>query len=76
MPAEAWHHIRITDDGNEIAVLITGPAISQKQGGQPVLRVRCPDESPRRYVAIYNRELIAEAPQESRNDNVVIRALR
>lgn len=76
MPAESWHHIRIADDGREIAVYMTGGAIPPTKDGEPVIRVRCPDDSRHHHIAIFNREFIASAPQESRIDNVVIRALR
>jgi hypothetical protein len=76
MPAEAWHHIRITDDGDRIAVYFTGPAVPRQSKQEPVMAVRCSNTFPRYFVAVYNREHIAESPQESRIDNVVIRRLR
>lgn len=75
IPAEEWHHVRITDDGERIAVYCTGPEIHEKDRNKPILEVRCTQETGSHHVAIYNREFLAEVPHESHIDNFVLSAL-
>lgn len=76
IPANQWHRVRITDDGEEIAVYITGPQIDERYRNTPVLRARCPGEFENHKIAIYNRELVGKAVHESRIDNFEIRTLK
>lgn len=76
MPSDAWHDIRITDDGAKIAVYVSGPEIPREQSAKPVLEVDC-DYSPlNRKIAFYNREMLAWTPHESHITDVLVRSLR
>lgn len=75
VPAEEWHHVRITDDGERIAVFCTGPEIHEKDPNRPILEVRCTEETGNHHVAIYNREFLAEVPHESHIDNFALSAI-
>ncbi len=72
---DVWHHLRITNDGERVAVYVTGPAVGDHDNDGPVLEVRCPTAPTARHVAIYNREQLAAIPHESYIDNVVIESL-
>lgn len=74
LPAEEWHHVRITDDGEIISVYVTGPLIQQPEDGKPLLEYRHPTSQGGRRFAIYNRELVS-FPHESCVRNLTVRAL-
>lgn len=76
MSPEAWHHIRITDDGRNVAVYMSGPAVADESSDTPILSAECPDVGVAGHIAIYNREELAGIPHESYIDNVVVTALR
>jgi hypothetical protein len=76
MPADAWHHVRITDDGATVRVYLSGPRIDRRYATTPVIAATPPGHFAGRRVAIHNRELVSNATHESHIDNVVIRALR
>ncbi len=75
MPADAWHHIRITDDGTTISVYMTGPKIDRQYTKTPVLQARLPGKFPSQRIAFYNREVVNNATHETHIDNVTIRSL-
>jgi hypothetical protein len=68
-PPDAWHHIRITDDGETIAVYLAGPEIEAKYATTPVVRARSHadfgDAGTPFHIAVYDRELVSEAEHES-----------
>jgi len=75
IPADEWHKIRITDDGETISVYMYGPEIGDRFTEKPLLQVRCPQKFEGHHIAIYNREFLNETPHESLIDNVVVRAI-
>lgn len=75
MPADAWHRIRVTDDGETIAVYVSGPAIKPDREAKPVLTARVPGKFAGRKIAISNRELTAGIPHESYVRKLSIRTL-
>ena len=73
IPAEEWHKIRITDDGEEISVYLSGPLIQPAGADTPALRLRHRSQGAGRHIAIYNREQTG-VPHESCIRNFVIYA--
>lgn len=69
LPADMWHDIRITDDGQRIALYIHGPEIPEQPGSQPFLSLLLPAQAQEYHVAIYNRELLADVVHESHIDD-------
>ena len=53
-----WHEIKVTDDGNTIAVYFGDDSV-------PVATVDVPDAAKHHHVAIYNREPVADVSKES-----------
>lgn len=70
-----WYRVRVTDDGAELAVYVSGPNIDPKDWKTPVLRFPHTGGFTQHRVAIYNRERAGEADHESHIDNFVIREL-
>jgi hypothetical protein len=70
-----WYHLRITDDGNTVAVFARGPEIERKYDKEPILIYEYKTSASEHRVSFFNREYIAGANHESRIDNVVIRRL-
>lgn len=75
LPAGEWHSIRVTDDGDTIAVYLYGPAVPPREKDAPLLTVRCPDDAAAHRIALYNRERVADVPHESHIDDVIVRRL-
>jgi hypothetical protein len=75
LPAETWHHVRITDDGEQISVYVSAEEGTDQDSDEPVLVADCPAGARKRHIAFYNRELVADIPHESWIDNIVIRRL-
>lgn len=75
LPAGEWHDIRITDDGETIAVYVQGPSITPHRQDEPILQVACPDTSNAHRIALYNRERLADVPHESHVDDFFLRRL-
>lgn len=69
IPAGAWHDIRITDDGENVAVYVSGPAVDEKNAREPVLTGRRRVPPAAHHVAVYNRELVGDAIHESHLDD-------
>ena len=76
LPAGEWHRIRITDDGEAVAVFVEGPSIDPKYKKEPILRVTVPAGLAGKRVAFFNREYVAGTNHESHVDNVTVRPLR
>lgn len=74
MPADAWHDLRITDNGETISVFMAGQAIDPKYATTPVLQCQCKERFPNHHVAVFNREWVA-FPHESYLDWVRIERL-
>lgn len=74
LPAERWHHVRITDDGDWIAVYVMGPAMPDSSCDTPILAARCPTRTGHGHIVLYNRECVAHIPHESCIDNLVVTA--
>lgn len=73
IPAEEWHTIRITDDGETINIYIKGPAIDQKYADTPIFTISPQGRFEGHRIAIYNREFAGRVPHESLIDNVQVR---
>jgi hypothetical protein len=65
LPAEEWHRIRVTDNGETIAVFVSGPAIPEQQWSEPLVKLATHYRGLANHVAVYNRELVAGIPHES-----------
>lgn len=76
LPAEQWHNIRITDDGNNISVYISGPAIPPVFSNKPIVQKSVTYRTIANHIAIYNREMLDEIPHESSIRAFCIRALK
>jgi hypothetical protein len=76
MPADAWHDIRIDDDGETISVFIAGPSIDPKYWQAPAIQFRPKARYEQFHIAIYNREVVANAPHEANIDDFVLTRLR
>jgi hypothetical protein len=68
MPPDAWHTVRITDDGQTIRLYLGGPEIPEQYLREPFLSLHHPVPAPHHHIAIYNRELVADAAHESQLD--------
>jgi hypothetical protein len=75
MPAESWHHIRIVDDGQTVAVFIEGPSIDPRHKREPILTATIPNTLTGQRAAFFNREYVGGTNHESHVDNVKIRAV-
>jgi hypothetical protein len=75
MPSDAWHDVRITDDGLTIAVYITGPELPAENATKPIIKVAWPHPTKGHQIAFYNRELLSFASHESHITDVVVRKL-
>lgn len=75
MPSDAWHDVRITDDGLTIAVYITGPELPPENAKKPILKVAWAPPTKGHQIAFYNRELLAFSSHESHITDVVVRKL-
>ncbi len=73
--ADEWHRIRITDDGETIAVYVQGPEIDRKYTSMPALSLCCPDKGEGHCVGFYNREMVGGVPHESHIRNIKVHAL-
>lgn len=76
MPADRWHHVRITDDGTIVSVYLSGPQIDRMYATTPLVQARPPGAFSSHRIAFYNREIVSKATHESHIDNIVIRRLR
>ncbi|MBS0263498.1 MAG: hypothetical protein JSS02_16275, partial [Planctomycetes bacterium] len=65
LPAEIWHHIRITDDGDNIAVFISGPDGPTPADGSPIFAAACRTKDLTGHIVFYNREYVGGVPHES-----------
>jgi len=73
---DTWHHIRITDDGEQIAVYVTGRNDPDHPDDKPVVEGSYPTGPKTGHLIIYNREQVGGVPHESYIDNIVVRPLR
>jgi hypothetical protein len=76
LPAEQWHAIRIIDDGTNIAVYLSGPAIHPSASHKPIAVKAVPYRGEANHVALYNRELLKDIPHESSIRAFAIRRLK
>jgi hypothetical protein len=75
MPVEQWMDVRITDDGETVAVYLSGPGRGPDSLEVPVLQAKVGQPIGPGKIAFYNRERLASASHESWIDDVVIRRL-
>ncbi len=75
LPAEQWHDVRITDDGETIAVYVSGGNFGAEAARKPIISAKVPSTQMKRHIAFYNRERLASASHESWLDDIVIRRL-
>jgi len=73
---DTWYHIRITDDGERIAVYVTGRNDPDHPDEKPVVEGSYPMAPKSGHLVIYNREQVGGVPHESWIDNVTVRPLR
>lgn len=76
MAADTWFDIRITDDGENVAVYIKGPNIDPSFWERPAVVGHFPGKYVKRHVAIYNREIVAGALHESHVDDVRLERMK
>ncbi len=74
MPSDTWQTIRVTDDGETIAVYF-GNEANRARGIEPAVTMRSIRPVQHRRIAFYNRERLASASHESWIDDVVLRRL-
>lgn len=75
MPADEWYEVRITDDGQTIAVHVEGSQIHRGEKDVPAISVKYPGKLKGRRIAIYNREFVGGVSHESHIDNFVVNPL-
>lgn len=75
MPADLWHTVRITDDGETICLYLAGPNIPREHVKTPVLQLHSARRGQEYHIAIYNREFVADATHESHIDDFLLERL-
>lgn len=73
--ADHWYHVRITDDGESVAVYVWDPQQGDAGARRPLVSANVPGPFLRHHIAFYNRERLASASHESWIDDVAVRAL-
>jgi len=74
--ADTWYDVRITDDGETVAIYCEGPGMPEDASRNPLLLAHCPAASPQHHIALYNRELVAGIPHESHLNYFAVKSLR
>jgi hypothetical protein len=72
LAADAWHRVRVTDDGTEVAVYVEGPEVPPGDRSAPAARVRCPGVRGGSHIGLFNREAVAGVPHESNVRNLAV----
>jgi len=75
LSADTWHHIRITDDGEHVAVYVTGRNDPEHPDDRPVVEGSFPTAPKSGHLVLYNREKVGGVPHESYVDNIIVRRL-
>ncbi len=70
--ANEWYRIRITDDGDEVAVYVRGPEIDEAYWTKPVLKQSFAGRGGGSYFSIFNREAVGGVPHESHIRNLEV----
>lgn len=69
LAADAWHDVRVTDDGKTISVYLRGGSVPEGFWENPVLTYT-PRHQPRGYhIAVFNRERLSDVVHESHLDD-------
>jgi hypothetical protein len=70
--ADAWYSLRVTDDGDEVAVYVRGPEVDPGYWIHPVVQRSYRGPGGGSFLAIFNREAVAGVPHESHIRNLEV----